>query len=986
MASGSHVARRVSGQVDRDFPALPTLPASGPCEGLAFVQRAETALPPLRALRDDIAEIRRGGIDPAGAGLELVLVMFVHPVRLEARDWPGGLRLAASNATTLCSFVRDHGHHAPVARAGARSPFRRLDLWWNGRLHRIAVETLAPVPVAALWEMPPVSIHPATPRPVLHPGRRTGASAVPLTKQAPERTRVSHARIPLSAEGPDLFGQMTAELNAQMERTRLSSIFRQMRDRLRGGGQEEERTGEPGILQNLAGWIRWHTPLGASLRRQYGERMNLVEKLIASGKLDDALKLALRLAASDPGGKQGRQFPNALPGARATLDFDTRRSANAAPVLGEGGFQAMRWRYRQLAEQLERDGDFRRAAYIHSQLLDDHLRAVQVLEKGEMYQEAAKLALGAKLAPVIAIRMLYLAGEQDAALALARRTECFEQLAEDSRTRDEAFHAYVVKAWTDMLVATGQPLRALQVTDFLAQSRQADVALFAARRGWLAQAVGDVGSDALNGELTARALLTVYWASPERGLHGIEDFPFMPMSAGEGPFSAVFPRLQAWVRGEDEHAADALLDLLAALVRLAGPDQVEQAGFWRGPAQPVIEALARAVVGVASSRLGQTDLHALQSLLRMGSLPVMATDIQKLRKLHSAPPAPVREWRVPAAAAVRPAVRTACLLGDGGMLIWRDNRILELLDRHGAPRWRQSVSDVTGLVAIGTSPHVIIVQAQRDGSSLLTRFSAPDRSFHPIGAIDLAAHHDVTSESQWLVQIGGEIGALDLVKLCAREPAIEFLWSCALTDRLRAIAFAHLSTGPSWLTRDMSGGRFGVIELWTLQPTGTLATSICRDVPAAMGALQAVSHWYWDAGGRIASITQPRRWMGIAPWDEAEEERARMDARRRDDDQPLETFQPCDFGRPFAGPAAVPAGPDALPAGGTVVSGTEGQPAALTLLHAPDVSLTCLARGIPAAHRNHRGKTDTTPAVVLIGDADGQLFIVNPGDRRVTPV
>jgi hypothetical protein len=983
MANESYAALRVGRSVERDFPALPTLHESIPCDGLAFVQQGNAPIPVLRPLRDRIAEIRRGPFD-GGAGTDVLIVTtFARPTHIDSMAWPTALRLVASQSGALRSFAQAADPHPDVPHPPGR--LYRVELRWNGRFHRIALEALTPVPIAALWDMPAITLYEPTPRHIRNAGRRSSRSAVPLHNGKQARARVSHAHVPLES-GADPIADIAARLRDLEERTKLTSIFRQIRDRIRGrDGADTGPDRGPGILANLVGWVRWHTPLGNALKRQLGARMNQVEKLIAAGDLDSALKLALRLSGDKPGETPSARYPNRLPGIRGTLDFDFRRSRYAAPILGGTLFMNVRTRYQNLAERLERERDFRRAAYIRSQLLDDHRGAALVLERGELYAEAARLALGAKLEPQLTIRLLYKAGEHDAALALAKRTACFEQLAEDSRDKDRAFHAYVIKAWTDMLVATGQMLRAVQVSDALANVDGME-ALLALRRRWLAAAIADAASDGLDGELTARALLTSSWSADPADVRSADDLPYRPL-APEDAFAPAITRWEAMMRGETEDAGDWLVELLGSMMRIGDRDSAEQAEFWDGPGPALIERYARGLIEIASNQLDLADLQSLEGLLRRACLPVLAADIRKLRKLHVGGPPPRREWHVPAPAVIRPSIRAACLIEGGAMLIWRESKQLELLDRHGTPLWRQGVSDVIALVPVGTSPNVLIVQQQSDGACMLTRFASQKRSFHPIGAINLIACHDVTSESQWLVQIDGEIGALDLAKLCAPVPSIEFLWCCALTDQLRVRAFAHLPTGPSWLTTDISPNRAGILESWTLRPSGELTTDICLSAqPSDPDTHREPLEWFWDAvgKGRLGTTTSdPRQWMSITPWSEEVESRARMAAARQTKEGSAagaDRFLSCDFGRPFVRASG---SKEAVSADRwmTSICRSNSDAPIMTLTHKADLLLTCLARSLPkAAH----GKTTQSGGTLLLADDHGRLFVVRTDSPRVT--
>jgi hypothetical protein len=971
MTDRSHVTRRVARSIDRDFPTSPTLPGTTVCDGMAFMLDPAAPPPDLRPLRDMVDAMWRGALSADAEAPDVLLVLLARPMALDAPAWPSALPLVTTSPGTLASFVR-----GPTAsRAPATTDPRHVELWWGGRAHRIAIATFDPVAIDTLWDMPRLTVH----RPAAL--RRTSVRHDAATEDAPgaadDLAPIGRARIPMLREGPGLFDAMNADLRDRDARIRLPAIFRQAwlslftrRVAGAGGAAPRQAPRAPGVLANLAGWLRWHTPFGLSLRRGYEERLQQVEKMIASGDFDSALRLALKLGSGNPQQGKANRFPNQLPAMRARLDFELSQGF-AAPILGGAAFFSLQARYVQLAEQLERSGDHRRAAYIHSQLLNSHHRAVLALESGGLFREAAKLALDSKQPAALTIRMFFQAGEHDTALALARRTACFDQLAEDSRGKDPVYHAYVVKAWTDMLLATGQPLRALQVTDQLAELADAGDPLLAARRGWLGAAIDSEDGDGFGGELSVRALL----------------------DAGAARYPAVLAWLEAVMRDEVAEAGPIMLDLLGHMARLADPKHAEQAAFWRESAQPVIESFARAFIATVGNRIGAADLQGLHTLLGRAQLRVLDADIRKLGKLPVNGSRPGIAWHVPPATAQRPPVRHACLLGNGTMLIWRESRLLQLLDRHGGPLWQQNVSDVVGLVAIGTSPHVVIIQAQRDGSRLLTRFASHARTFHAIGKVNLVAHHDMTSESQWLVQIGGDIGALDLVRLCAATPAIEFLWSCALTDRVRAIAFAHFPHAPSWLTFDISEDRYGVLEIWSLRATGELTTHVCRPVQhASLPQFIAPTGWCWfsqETSHRICTVTPATRWMQIWPWSEDQEHEARMYAvgRIKADMAGVDIIQSCDFDRPYIGFKSPPVDEDADKGGEaeTSIMTTSSNATQMTLRHDAEEPLTCLARG-HASSGKHRIKGAAATSIALFADERGRLFIVDSAARRVTVI
>lgn len=997
----SYATRRLSRRTEIDlFPALPTLGVSQSCDGLAFVAGKNMAAPKLRPLRDRIAAIWKGRLEEAEGAPHVLVLTFTEAT--DASAFPAALPLIAQ-AGTLTSFAG--GAQRPGApRREQPAGMRNLELFWGGRRHRLALDSLEPVEIAALWDLPDIVVHPALPPPVAR-----AAHGIPKTAAANMRgrvMRVSRGRTPFAGIKGDPLGEVDKRLRALEERTTLSALLRQavgLLSRSAGfgagpregsGGAGDQRVRGPGLLANLVGWIRWHTPLGAGLGRQYEERLKLVERLVAKGDIDAALKLALRLGAGKEADKPRTLYPNSLPRARARLDFEVEEGFTS-PIIGGGGFLQLQGRYLQLAQDLRLRGDFRRAAYIHSKLLGDHHSAVLALEAGGHFAEAASLAIKSRQPPAVAIRMLYQSGDRGAAFALARRASCFDELVEDSRKRDPAFHSEVVKAWTDDLVATGQPLRALQVTDHLTGKWEGAEALIAARKDWIASALEAEERDGFRAETAVRALLMASWTRADIPAEDACDFPEIDPSRASPAFAGVLHWLQAVVRGETSDGRDTMLELLAAFVRLAAVEGQEQARFWAGPAQPVAEGFGRSLIGIASNGLDQADMQALQSLLHKANLHVLALDIGRLRTLHASPPEAVDGWQLPAPSGVRPRVQAGCLLGNGNVLLWRKSNVLQLLDRHGTLLWQRPMRDVVALVPIGRSPNVIIVQRDWEGSSRLTRFASHDRSVHAIGVVDLVAHHDTTSESQWLVQIGGEIGALDLVKLCAPAPAVEFVWSCGLTSNVRALAFADGRPDmPSWLTCDVGHARYGIVELWNLRNGSDLRASICLPPSRDRDEIVPPQQWWWLAEGtdnRIGAVAVNGVSMTIMPWsDEAERQALSFAARRRAAGfDGVDEFQPCDANRAWV--RRVDAS-DASPAmaGEIRIEDPYATVPAFRVRHEGALELAAIARGAaprePSRNRRSGGGSRSMRALgpVLLADEHGRTFLIEPSRRRAT--
>lgn len=82
--------------------------------------------------------------------------------------------------------------------------------------------------------------------------------------------------------------------------------------------------------------------------------------------------------------------------------------------------EELRREYRRAAEVAIRNGDFRRAAYIHGKLLGDDRLAAQALQQGGLHHDAAILYLKKLNDRAAAAKAFEAAGMVDPALALYR--------------------------------------------------------------------------------------------------------------------------------------------------------------------------------------------------------------------------------------------------------------------------------------------------------------------------------------------------------------------------------------------------------------------------------------------------------------------------------------------------------------------------------------------------------------------------------------
>ncbi len=1031
----SYAATRAREALPPPLPAVPSYSADTPCRGLAFILRQGAELPDLVDLRDHVAGLRRGVIGEGPNRRDLLLVLFDGAPRPYGRQYPYAFPLVDSGGGVLAS----HGSAGNWPAKGHTGSVRALDVWWSGEAQRIALDRLEPLPVSLLWTLPNVTVHKglraaalsedAAPGPdtafTQDEGRAGQASVLrnsglalladehrepPFAgmQQSLRRRSSLSARLRMAWAGLPGFGKLVVwairvlfVLMVLSTALRGGSILPYVIGVLIGGvlvllvslltrggassgaapASAPARARGPGVFGDFLGWLAWKNPFG-SMQRQLQARVRQFDALANRGMIDEALRLAIRLGSKGGSRKLPRRFPRQLPSARARLDFEQAEADFEMPVLPEQTSWEMRQTYERLAQRLEEQGDLVRAAFIRSQLLGQHEKAVRLLEKGGRLDEAIRLAVSAKIDPALTIRLLYDAGKPDAALALARRSGCFEKLAAQSRGKDAAFHELVVKTWTDALLESGQPLRALQVTDSLASEANADPLLLERRRDWLGQAMRIAEATGSPAEVLARAILCGRF----QDVRQLNDFPRLLPNSGDPHLDDALALLRQFLLERDD--GEELLALLVCLNRLSARKSKEQAGFWNDAGPVLVELLANGLFRQASHRLVQQDLDTLVHLLQRAGHSVLAYDLGKLRKICRANPRLKRDVHVRQPVVTASPVLAACALGTGAMLAWRQSEMLELMEAGGAVVWRRALSDVSALVPVGSGQNALVLQRENAGMTRISRLDSVRKTLHPVGVVELLAHHDVTTELAWLVQIGGEIGALDLASLCRPEPQLEFLWSCSLTERVRVAAFQHQGTSAAWITIDVTPERHGVTEQWQYDAGGSLSASICR----TFGAYKRTEPvppvlWAWGeykGNCYYQSLNLKDASMSYTLWSERLEQDVREEISQRDAQSGFDGFVSCDFGRSVV----VHADTEALREGPTrtTIKSLNDKVQDFHIHHDPALGLAVMARlPFPPTVNSASGKRERqVPAgKVLLADQFGRMFLVDPQSTRV---
>ena len=227
-----------------------------------------------------------------------------------------------------------------------------------------------------------------------------------------------------------------------------------------------------------------------------GEQEGALRELLRQfreGEIDKALRHALPL--NGPGGRGGAPSTDGkLPTVDPTYSIRALlASGRGSNGLWFGGFdvQAELVReYRKAAEEAERQGDFRRAAYIYGKLLNDFATAAFVLIRGGLHRDAALIFLNRLKDIRAAAREFEAAGEVDRALLLYRQHRFHAEAGDLLRRVGEEDEAVDEYTWAAEALASESeaPLGLLAAGDLLKdRARRPDLALAFYARGWAAR-------------------------------------------------------------------------------------------------------------------------------------------------------------------------------------------------------------------------------------------------------------------------------------------------------------------------------------------------------------------------------------------------------------------------------------------------------------------------------------------------------------------
>lgn len=532
----------------------------------------------------------------------------------------------------------------------------------------------------------------------------------------------------------------------------------------------------------------WQLTLG----KLHGQHLARMVALFEEGRLQEFLRTAVPLA--QPGTTAAGLAWN-LPSPRTNLQL--RMNQGASPTIGVAGHVLghLREMYEQALRRLLQQGKLDDAVFVLVELLGEHGRAIDLLEKQGNFRLAAQVAEASKLSPDIAVQLWVRAGDLERSVLLARRSGAFAAAVKALAKADAALAAELRLAWARHLAAAGDAAGACTVA-------WVDPQLRTHALPWLEAAIaaGTPAGAALVGHL--------------------------PMDTDEA-CAVVRRHCSALQVGAGQEAARMRLALAGGLTA-AGP---------RGRllARPVLRQLLQDYEQVA----GTIDPGKLRTLLQLADEPAFVADLPPLLQAVAS----LRRRKQPLLVAFAAgdvgavAVHDLAFLAGGGLLVALGSLGMASYARDGRLRARFA-EPATDLVPVAGTARAIAVMRRPWG----LRLCRVDLAANTAQPWHDAAYHtwEPTSDGNaWFVAEGDSVLALDptaadprslwRVNQLGGKPAYlrrsDTQWSVSVDDGMARETFVY--SCPHWVLRSRRR-TWGLAEGPPLGP-GSIAETLAAD-------------------------------------------------------------------------------------------------------------------------------------------------------------
>jgi len=361
-----------------------------------------------------------------------------------------------------------------------------------------------------------------------------------------------------------------------------------------GGGGSAKAGPDPKWKQMLYGAatrLAQMTNLSKALGWRQAAYLRKMVDMFERGDIDEALRHAIPIDGKSDSMRQALGAPTR----RSSLDISAPGGTTPAIALGPDVNNYLRQTYRKLFERLEREGRIDEATFVLAELLQAPVEAVDYLERSKRFKQAAQLADKLQLAPEVALRLWFLAGDSVRAVRIARLTGAFADAVRKLELAQHELAAPLRMEWGAWLAARGDFAEAADAIWPLAGQRQQALA-------WLLEAErnGD--------EPGARAL--------------VRKLALMPEALADS--AALIGSLLAAPEADGVRVRMALCRELAAL-------PVQSVATRRLAAE-----LLRHVIAERSAGANQIDRNGVNRLMRIADAGVLESDLPPIAYAASA--------------------------------------------------------------------------------------------------------------------------------------------------------------------------------------------------------------------------------------------------------------------------------------------------------------------------------------------------------------
>lgn len=310
------------------------------------------------------------------------------------------------------------------------------------------------------------------------------------------------------------------------------------------------------------------------------------------GDIEEALRHAIPVDGKSESTRQALGAPTR----RSSLDISAPGGTTPSIHLDTQMNDYLRQSYRKMFARLEREGRIDEATFVLAELLQSPVEAVDFLERNKRFKQAAQLADKLQLAPEVALRLWFLAGDSARAVRIARLTGSFADAVRKLELMQHELAAPLRMEWASWLAARGDFAEAADaIWPLTGQRDQALAWLIEAQRNG-----GDPGARALVRKL---ALMPEALADSAAQIAAVLDAP-----------DADGVRVRMTLCRE----LTALSSQSAATRRLAGE-------------------LLRHVIAERSAGSNQVDRNEVNRLMRIADSGVLESDLPPIA--YAAPPA-----------------------------------------------------------------------------------------------------------------------------------------------------------------------------------------------------------------------------------------------------------------------------------------------------------------------------------------------------------